>query len=336
MARFTPTGAHRQQIIDVHPKKGVKLPPTTDHFLKFFSKFGPILDIYHYVATKKSGVDHVFIVFKANDAVPKFKQYWTSKMTTDYWKDSCSVITGVSNAPRELMDRITQHNESSLSKNNLPSAYQEEEEPSRVVETGDDELVESSTSGEPPTSEVKPSKRKREESATGQPKKKKRPLEEPESNESVSSTDSLPATAPEDETTPLDESFIKHMKKEARTPRLSPTPPALELAKQALVLAAKTRKRNLQTKAANDVVSELERLKAERDEARAERDALKAERDEALAQRDAAVAASRESQRELQELKGSIEEQDEKTDEILGLVTASLQSLQRKSRRARE
>ncbi|KAG8681582.1 hypothetical protein FRC09_017383, partial [Ceratobasidium sp. 395] len=233
MARFTPTGAHRQQIIDVHPKKGVKLPPTTDHFRKFFSKFGPILDIYHHVATKKSGVDHIYIVFKANDAIPKFKQYWTSKTTTDYWKDSCSVITGVSNAPRELMDRITQHNEPSSSKNNLPSVYQEEES-SRVVEIGDDEIVESSISGEPPTSEVKPPKRKREESATEKSKKKKRPLEEPDSNESASSTDSSPANTPEDEITPLDESFIKHMKKEARTPRLSPTPPALELAKQAL------------------------------------------------------------------------------------------------------
>lgn len=166
--------------------------------------------------------------------------------------------------------------------------------------------------------------------------KKKRSFEESESGEPTLSTDSLPADVPDDESESADESHVKNMKKEPRTPRLSPTPPALEFAKQALILAAKARKRSLQTQAANDVLSELERLKAERDEARAERDVMKVERDEAIAQRDAAIESNRESRRELQELKVSIEERDERTDEILGLVTASLQSLQRKSRRAGE
>ncbi|KAG9094970.1 hypothetical protein FS749_011385 [Ceratobasidium sp. UAMH 11750] len=331
MGRFTPTGVHRQRIMDIHPKKGIKLPPT-DHFHSFFSKFGSILEVYHNGATKK-GVEHVYVVFKTNDAVPKFKQHWNSKTTTGYWKDSCNIITGISNAPRELMDRISPLGESSSSKDNAPLP-QEDAESSKAADPEDGEIIESSISGEQSSNGTKPSKRKREELATEQSQKKKRPAEEPESNESGSSTDSLPANTLEDSPTPADESSIKHMKKEPRhTPRLSPTPPALGFARQAAILAAKARKRSEQTKAANEVISELERLKTERNEARAERDALKAELDEAIVQRDAAVEASRQSQRELEELKSSIEDRDEKTDEVLSLVTASLQSLQRKPRR---
>ncbi|KAG8744106.1 hypothetical protein FRC10_010787 [Ceratobasidium sp. 414] len=341
MGRFTPTGVHQQRIVDIHAKKGTKLPPD-DQFHSFFSKFGPILEVYHYTATKKAGVEHVYVVFKTNDAVPKFKQHWNSKTTTGYWKDSCNIITRISNAPRELMDRISpQLAESSSSNGNASNLPQEDAESSKVADTVDSEVVESSISGEQPTDGAKPSKRKREEPATERKSlfldSSKRPLEEePESNEPGSSADSLPANTLKDSSTSDDESSIKHMKKEQRTPRLSPTPPALEFARQAAVLAAKAKKRSHQTKAANDVISELERLKAERDEARAERDALKAELEEATAQRDAAMEANRQSQRELEELKSSIEDRDERTDEVLSLVTASLQSLQRKPRQGGE
>ncbi|QRV84759.1 hypothetical protein RhiJN_26826 [Ceratobasidium sp. AG-Ba] len=341
MARFTPTGRYQKRIIDVHPQKGVKLPPE-DQFHAFFSKFGPILKIYHQPSKKSSKVDHTYVVFEDDDGVTKFKQYWGSKTASGYWKDSCKMITGIANAPCELMDLInSQIAGPSSSKGNLSVVSREEEELSNIQDPEDEEPPEADGNSEENTSTIasKPSKRKREEPTTEQPQtKKKRPVPESESGEPGSSTDSLPAIAPEDESEQGqdEESHVWNMKKEPRTPRLSPTPPALEFAKQALILAAKARKRSLQTQAANDVISELERLKAERDEARAERDAMREERDEALVERDAAIESSREAQRELQELKDAIEERDERTDEVLGLVTASLQSLRRKSRRTAE
>lgn len=89
------------------------------------------LEIYHHPNKKPSGVDHTYVVFKDNDAVPKFKQYWGSKTTSGYWKDSFKMITGIANAPRELMDRINpQAAGPSSSKEVLASLSREDEESS--------------------------------------------------------------------------------------------------------------------------------------------------------------------------------------------------------------
>jgi hypothetical protein len=147
------------------------------------------------------------------------------------------------------------------------------------------------------------------------PNKRARAFQVPEISH-ASTTELLLAYSPEDVASRR-EAYVDNPKKEALSPRISPTPPALELAKQAAILAAKTRKHNHDNRVSNGTRVELEKLRVERDEARAEREGMRAERD-------AAVESSRKLQRELQELK----DKGEKSGKILRLVTASLQSLQ--------
>lgn len=70
-----------------------------------------------------------------------------------------------------------------------------------------------------------------------------------------------------------------------------------------------------------DIRAELERVKAERDEIWAENERIKAERD-------AEAKTCLELRQELDRLRKSVKDKANKSDTILRLVTASLQSLQ--------
>jgi hypothetical protein len=113
-------------------------------------------------------------------------------------------------------------------------------------------------------------------------------------------------------------SYIQHLERDA-LPTDAPLLPnsALELARQAVALVSKTQRSGQDSSGGDVTQGEIERLKAERDEA--------------IAQRDAAVESCRELKRELQQLKMSAREEAERTDRVLHLVTASLQSLRKGS-----
>ncbi|KAG8678378.1 hypothetical protein FRC09_019885, partial [Ceratobasidium sp. 395] len=98
----------------------------------------------------------------------------------------------------------------------------------------------------------------------------------------------------------------------ARSPRAS----ALDLAQKAAELASSKPKRVRRVEG-DDIQIKLERLRAERDEA--------------ILQRDAAIKSNQDLERELQQLKQSFSEKEAKTEKVLRLVTASLQSLQESS-----
>jgi hypothetical protein len=110
----------------------------------------------------------------------------------------------------------------------------------------------------------------------------------------------------------------QHSKDDALTTNPLSTPQsALELAQKAAKLASNTREGCQEVIGGDGVQEGLE--------------CLKDQRDEAIAQRDAALESCRALRLELQKLKKSTKEKGEKTDQVLRLVTASLQSLQKSS-----
>lgn len=95
----------------------------------------------------------------------------------------------------------------------------------------------------------------------------------------------------------------------------------MELAQEANKLASTSRTHDQGPSRPEDTRAEIERLEAELDEARAENEKLRA-------QRNAEATACEELRQELDRLKKSVKEKASKSDTVLRLVTASLQSLQ--------
>ena len=96
---------------------------------------------------------------------------------------------------------------------------------------------------------------------------------------------------------------------------------ALELAQEANKLVSNAWGHGQGPNATDDIRAELERVKFERDQTRTENEMLRVERD-------AEAKACLELRQELDRLKKSVKDKARKSDTVLRLVTASLQSLQ--------
>ncbi|KAG8678398.1 hypothetical protein FRC09_019869 [Ceratobasidium sp. 395] len=318
-SKFASTGHHGQQIVDIYSRDGTELP-SNDHFHAFFAKFGSILQLHRH-RSSSSKITHVYIAFKTEAAIRDLQEHLNSPKEASYWKKSCTITIGLAACPAELVKRI----EEEYSKSSYGITTSTSESNKQISEAKGVPIhigISRHSGAESSRQEV--GKRRGDEPARSErpdQNKKRRftneaattsqfvPLQQAKSTQQHTWSQSLEAHSNEAHAT---QGLVGELPARARSPRVS----ALDLAQRAAELASSKPKRARRVED-DDIQIKLERLRAERDEA--------------ILQRDAAIKSNQHLERELQQLKQLFSEKEAKTEKVLRLVTASLQSLQESS-----
>ncbi|KAG8744108.1 hypothetical protein FRC10_010789 [Ceratobasidium sp. 414] len=263
-----------------------------------------------------SSKTHVYIAFKTEAAVQKVKEHLHSSEGTSYWKKSCGITAGIASCPAEFVKRI-EANPSAFSHGTVTETGQTNKRPPRTKGVPIDVGV-SRQAGAGSNMQVL-GKRGRDDPPHQDKNKKIRFIDE-----APTDSRSMPSQRPEPvqkflsqdrwgQFTPSHNDPAQRLPKTSRGSIRSQTY-ALELAQQAAELASSEPKYTQGAGESSDSQTELDKLRAERDQA--------------IAERDAAIKSCRTLEQELKQLKESSKAKEEKTEKVLRLVTASLQSLQ--------
>ncbi|KAG8710929.1 hypothetical protein FRC08_016540 [Ceratobasidium sp. 394] len=307
------TGRFSKQIVDIYPRGDGDLP-SDEHFYAFFSKFGPILELYRYNST--SSKTHVYIAFKTEAAVQSVKGYLHSSGGGCYWKKSCGLGTGMVSCPAEFMERIEANPSASSRDIDAEAGQADKRLPKskgvpinvgvsrQAGAVSDTQAPGKRSRDEPPHQDKNKKTRFIGETSTGP---QSMPGQRHEPSQEFLSQDTWGQFVPSHDDT------VQRLPKRSSVQTRSQTS-ALELAQQAAELASSKPKYTQRAGEGSDSRTELDKLRAERDEA--------------IAERDAAIKSCRALERELEQLKEAFEEKKDKAEKVLRLVTASLQSLQ--------
>ncbi|KAF8607172.1 cytochrome P450 [Ceratobasidium sp. AG-I] len=293
------------------------------------------LEVYHHENAGSSKTDHTYVVFKTDDALPILKKYLSGKEASAYWKETCNIVSGITKCPAPLIKLIESREGPVHSVQQGSSSRSTWRERGQISTTGANAIPITAGLLRRPEANVydQNHKRNRDEVAneqyTPEPYNKKTKFsDDTETSGPTPTTDSLPTSAPPASeenvasSRPADTSNTASPKREVLSPYIPHTQKsALELAQEAIKLVSNARAHGQGSSTTNDIRAELERVEAERDEARTENGRLRAERD-------AEAKTCLELRQELERLKKSVKDKASKSDAILRLVTASLQSLQ--------
>ncbi|QRW13358.1 hypothetical protein RhiLY_12357 [Ceratobasidium sp. AG-Ba] len=258
----------------------------------------PSLSIYWHQSIQ--GHNNVYLLYKTEEAVRDLRFALRQLGDDNFWKTTCHIQSNVTNCPPGFLNTIEAFAPATTS--GIGSTSEVQKQPtgaSKSENATGGYLLGKRTRDDAPRLGHQPKKRNRDSSSAI-------PIASPTLPLTLLETDYLPKAGP-----PTDSLRPSKRPSSQDVPTQST---ALELAQQAAEIASSKPKRTRRAHDDEDHQSELE--------------CLKKERDEAILERDAALESCQALKQELRSLKRSFKEKRKKSDKVIHLVTASLQSLQ--------